>query len=177
MSGRSSETGPVYTIIPVHVPNEAVGLSFEYSIGGSAADEFMTMGIDSSNEYTMEAKFLDDGAWNGTPVIPMSVHRNEDVQLVFALNSGSGTPAGTLSVRNIQFYIPPRPELTLAVIGNSLTAKWPLSALDWTIETNPDLNDPHGWEPVTEPPTDGDFFHTMTFDISGTSRVFFRLKK
>lgn len=153
-----------------------VGVSFEYSIAGSAVDEFMAMGIGTSNEYTMEAKFLDDGGWNGTPVIPVSDNRNQDIRLVFALNSGSGgSPTGTLSVRSIQFYIPPRPQLDVVKTGNSLTAKWPLSAIDWTIETSTDLNDPNGWEPVTEPATNADFFHTMTFDVSGTNRAFFRL--
>lgn len=177
MSSRASEEGPAYTIIPLTVPNEAAGVSFEYSISGSRVDEFMTMGINSSNEYTMEAKFLDDGAWNGTPVIPVSALRNQEVQLVFALISASGSPSGSLGVRNIRFYIPPRPELTVSKTGDSLTARWPSSAIDWTMETSTDLNDPSSWEPVTEPPTDESFFHTMTFDVSGTSRAFFRLKK
>jgi hypothetical protein len=172
-----SNEGPVYTIIPVQVPNEAVGVSFEYSISGSAVDEFMTMGINTSNEYTMEAKFLDEGAWNGTPVIPASDFRNQMVDLVFALNGVSAPPAGTLSVRNIQFYIPPRPQLSLEKSGNLLTASWPLSSLDWTIETTTDLSDPNGWATVTEQPTASEFFHRMTFDVSGNDKAFFRLKK
>lgn len=90
---------PVLHNHPGELPNEAVGLSFEYSISGSAVDEFMTMGINSSNEYTMGAKFLDEGAWNGTPVIPVSDLRNQEVDLVFALNGVSAPPAGTMSVR------------------------------------------------------------------------------
>jgi len=172
-----SSTGPVYTIIPVHVPNEAVGLTFEYSITGAVGGDFMTMGIGSSNEYTMEANFLDDGVWNGTPVIPISDQHNQDVQLVFALNGESGAPTGMLSVRNIQFYIPPSPQVSLDKVGNALTASWPLSAMDWTLETTTDLSDPNGWEPVTYPPTDTDFFHTMLFDVTGTNKAFFRLKK
>jgi hypothetical protein len=177
MPAPAPSGGPVYTIIPAHVPNEAVGVSFEYNINGPGVDEFMTMGIGTSNEYTMEAKFLDDDAWNGTPIIPISDQRNQDVQLVFALNGASGTPTGTLSVRNIQFYIPPRPEVTLDKAGNALTASWPLSALDWTLETSTDLSDPNGWEPVSAPPTDTDFSHTMLFDVTGSNRAFFRLKK
>jgi pimeloyl-ACP methyl ester carboxylesterase len=177
MPAPNSIGGPVYTIIPVQVPIKAVGLSFEYSISGSAVDEFMTMGINASNEYTMEAKFLDEGAWNGTPVIPVSDFRNQQVDLVFALNGVSAPPAGTLSVRNIQFYIPPRPQLNLVKNGNTLVASWPLSAIDWTIETSTDPSDPNGWGAVTEPPTASDFFRTMTFDVTETDRAFFRLRK
>jgi hypothetical protein len=174
--GPSGE-GSIYTFVPVHVPNEAVGLSFEYKVTDAAVDEFVTMGIETTNEYTMETKFLDDGAWNGTPVIPISDQRNQDVQLVFALNSETGAPTGTLSVRNIQFYVPPRPQVTLAREGNDLIASWPLSAMDWTLETTTDLNDPSSWRLETAAPIDTDFFHTMKFDVSENDRAFFRLKK
>lgn len=177
MALNATASGPVYTIIPVHVPNEAVGLTFEYSIAGSAVDEFMTMGIGTSNEYTMETKFLDEGAWNGTPVISVSDLRNQDVELVFALNGVNATPTGVLSIRNIQFYIPPRPQLSLEKTGDSLTATWPLSAQDWTIETTTDLSNPNSWEEVNQAPVDNDVFHTQTFDVTGATKAFFRLKK
>jgi hypothetical protein len=177
MPRGAPSAGPVFSILPVHVPNEAVGVSFEYSVTDVGVDDFITMGIESSNEYTMETKFLDNGVWNGTPVIPISDHHNQDVRLVFALNGGSGVPTGILSVRNIQFYIPPMPQVALDKAGSTLTASWPLSALDWTLETTTDLSDPNGWQPVAYPPNDTDFFHTMMFDISTTNRAFFRLRK
>lgn len=178
-SGVASSSGSIYTIIPVHVPVEAVGMSFEYSIAGAAVDDFMTMGIGSSNEFTMESRFLDDGAWNRTPVIPVSKHRDQDIQLVFALNGVNGAPVGTLGVRNIQFYIPPKPQLSLALdsIGTTLTISWPLSAVDWTLESTMNLADPNGWKPEIAPPEEGEFSRYMTFDVSGAKRVFFRLRK
>lgn len=81
-----------------------------------------------------------------------------------------------LSIRNIQFYIPPRPELTLDLSGGELTVSWPLSAFDWTLETSSDLG-AGGWQPETDPPEDTDYFHTMTFDITNTPKGFFRLRK
>lgn len=169
---------PIYVIVPMLVPLEAVGLSFEYSITGGAVDEFMTMGIGQSVEYSMEAKFLKDGAWNGTPVIPVSDLRNQRVDLVFALNGVNAAPSGTLSIRNIQFYIPPRPELTLEVqTGGALKASWPLSAIDWTLEFSTNLSDPTSWQAVTELPEDTDYFHTKTFNIPVENGMFFRLKK
>lgn len=120
---------------------------------------------------------MEDGEWNGTPVMSVSDIRGQDVQLVFALNGTDGSPSGKLSIRNIEFYVPPRPQLEIEKMGDSLTASWPLSAIDWTMETSTDLSDPNGWQPVADPPVDSDFFHTMTFDVSGTNRAFFRLKK
>lgn len=174
---QSASDGPAYTIIPVHLPNEAVGMSFEYNMEGTAEEDFMTMGVGEEKIFTMEAKYVEDGEWNGTPVMSVSDIRGQDVQLVFALNGTDGSPSGKLSIRNIEFYVPPRPQLEVEKTGDSLTASWPLSAIDWTIETTTDLSDPNSWEPVANPPTDADFFHTMTFDVSGTPRAFFRLKK
>lgn len=177
MAINTPADGPVYTIIPVHVPNEAVGLSFEYNLEGTAVEDFMTMGVGEEKVFTMEAKYVEDGEWNWTPVISISDLRGQDVQLVFALNGTNGSPSGRLSIRNIEFYVPPRPQLEVEKTGDSLTASWPLSAIDWTIETTTDPSDPNGWQPVSNLPTDSDFFHTMTFDVSGTNRAFFRLKK
>ncbi len=112
----SSPTGPaanaVYTFIPIHIANEAVGMSFEYKMDGAATDDFMTMGIGTENDYTMEAKFVDDGQWNGAPVLEVSDFHDQDVQLAFALNGSNGPPAGMLSVRNIHgSYVAERGEM------------------------------------------------------------------
>lgn len=162
--------------LPVHVPTEAVGVSFEYQITGGATVEFMTMGIGEENNFTMETKFVEDGQWNGTPVIAVSEYADQETELVFALNGADAPPTGMLSIRNIQFYIPPRPELTLSLSGSEMTVSWPLSAIDWTLETSSDLG-PNSWQAEVDPPEDADYFHTMTFDISTTREGFFRLKK
>ncbi len=165
----------VYTIIPVHVPQEALAMSFEYKMDGTAPDDFMTMGIGKANNYTMEAKYVDDGQWNGTPVIQVSDFCNQDIQLVFALNGSNGPPVGMLSVRNIHFYIPQRPRLDLAVTGVALTASWILSAVGWTLEATTDITQPNSWLGTGVAPADANYSHTLSFDVSQTNRAFFRL--
>jgi pimeloyl-ACP methyl ester carboxylesterase len=167
----------VYTIIPVQMPAEAVGVSFEYEIAGGNTEEFMTMGVGDENNFTMETKFVEDGAWNGTPVIDVSDYAGQETRLVFALHGTTAPPAGTLSIRNIQFYIPPRPELTLTLIGSELVVSWPLFAVDWTLEATSDLSLPNSWQAESGMPDDTDYFHSMTFDIRTTPKGFFRLKK
>jgi Immunoglobulin domain/Lipase len=175
-AGTNGAANSIYTIIPVYVPTEAIGLSFEYQISGAAPSDFMTMGMGTANNYTMEAKYVDDSSWNGTPVIQVSDYRNQNVQLVFAMNGVGVPPTGTLSIRNIQFYIPPRPKLELSMTGGLLTASWPLSAVDWTLEASPDLS-PDSWQAISSEPLDTDYNHTMTFDISHANKQFFRLGK
>lgn len=99
------------------------------------------------------------------------------MQLIFALNGVSAPPTGMLSVRNIHFHVPPRPELGVAVQSSLTTLSWPLSAIDWTLEANDDLANPNGWTPVNVAPADADYLHSVTLDITGESRFFFRLRK
>lgn len=178
MSEAQANESPnsVYTIIPVEVPADALGVSFEYQIAGGETDEFMTMGVGDESNFTMETKFVEDGAWNGTPVIDVSDYAGQETRLVFALSGASAPPTGVLSIRNIQFYIPPPPELTLELNGSDLSVLWPLWASGWTLEAATDLG-PTSWQPETEPPEDADYFHTMTFDISTMPKGFFRLRK
>ncbi len=176
----SSNSGDVahaaYMTLPTHVPLEAVGMSFEYKLSSAAAADFMTLGLGSQNIFTLDAAYVDDGVWSSSPIFLVSDHRNQDVQLTFALIGASSAPSGTLSIRNIQFYTPPRPSLSTTVANGQITLSWPISAMDWTLESTSDLSQPNSWQPILTPPTDEDYSHTMTFDLVGP-RQFFRLGK
>jgi hypothetical protein len=108
----------------------------------------------------------------------MSDYRDHEIDLTFTLNGRSAPSAGSLSVRNIQFYIPKRPELGVGVMaGNQTQLSWPLSGIDWTVEATNDISNPNSWVPVNGIPTDINYSHTMNLDTTGQSRLFFRLKK
>ncbi len=176
LSANPTAANTVYSIIPVHVPREAVAFTFEYMIEGAAVEDYMTMGINTVNKLTTEAKYLNDGEWNSTPPIIVTDYIDQDVELVFALNGTNTPPTGKLSVRNIQFYIPERPQLDLEMTTASVKASWPISAIDWTLEATDDLTNPN-WQPVEGTPDDTDYFHTMAFDLGTSKHVFFRLRK
>jgi pimeloyl-ACP methyl ester carboxylesterase len=167
-----------FVVMPIHVPLEAVGMTFEYQLSGVAAGDFMTVCIGDKSAYTMEADYVRDGEWNGVPMCQMSDYRDHEIDLTFTLNGRSAPSAGSLSVRNIQFYIPKRPELGVGVMaGNQTQLSWPLSGIDWTVEATNDISNPNSWVPVNGIPTDINYSHTMNLDTTGQSRLFFRLKK
>jgi len=166
----------VYSIIPVLVPTEAVAMSFQYQITGAGPGDFMTMGIGSENDYTMEAQYVTDGFWNQSPVIQVANYSNQNVQLVFALNGLASLPQGSLSIRNIQFYIPPRPQLQISPMESGLNLSWPLSSIGWTLETTTDLADPNSWQPVNLTPVNSNYFQGVQVD-SPTPIQFYRLTK
>jgi uncharacterized repeat protein (TIGR03803 family) len=166
----------VYAIIPMTIPNEAVGVTFEYQMTGAADADFMTMGVAAENDFTIEGAYSASGAWNGTPLIPVSSYHGQSTQLVFAMSGSNGPPSGTLSVRNIRFLIPPRPRLSLAMNGATMTVSWPVTATGWTLQTTVTLPDANSWQTVNGAPADTALSHTMTLNVASQSQ-FFRLMK
>ena len=108
LDGGGETNTPVYVWLPVSIPRDAVGLTFEFRVEGASTNEYFAMGITNENYFTMEAKFLDDGVWTATSVIDTSDYARQDMDLFFSLN-GAGPPTGKLSVRGIQFYSPSAP--------------------------------------------------------------------
>lgn len=167
---------PVFSVIPMEVPLDAVGLTFEYKIEGAADDDFMTMGIGEEIEYSMEAVYVTDGEWNAAPVIQVEDIGGAQVQLVFGLNNPAELPSGALSIRNIQFYIPPRPEVSLEQVGTQMHLSWPLHGLGWTLEMTTDLTQPNSWQPVLTPPSVEEYQRRVNLTPTAP-RQFFRLRK
>lgn len=163
-----------YVIIPLHVPHEAAGLVLQYQINGGGADEFLSVGLGSNNNLTIESRFTPEQTWNTTPLIPVGTLADQDVSLVVALNGATAAPTGAVSIRNVQFYVPPRPEISLRQSGSNVVVAWPISAEGWKLETSTDLVN---WTEQSSPPDDTTSEHTMTFDVANASKYFFRLKK
>ncbi len=154
------------------IPNEAAGLAFEYQIGGSSNDDYMNMGIGHASCMSMEAKYVNDLDWNGTPIRQVLKHHGQKVPLVFTLKGVNDPPTGTPSVRNRQSYIPLRPQLRLSLAGSALTVAWPLSAPDWTLEAQSDLTLGTPWQPQTGASDDTDCFRNDVRYLEETKSFF-----
>lgn len=167
-------TNSVYTLIPVSVPREAVGIAFQFRLDGSAPTEFFTMGISNVNYFTMEAKYVEDGVWQSTSVIGIPQYAGQDIQLLFSLNDDT-MPVGALSVRGIQFFVPPPPDIALGFTNQRPHLSWPVSALGWQLESVGSLSDTN-WLAVTNSPAILGYERAVTDDATNGAR-FYRLKK
>lgn len=171
---NETPTNSVYVWIPVTVPLEAVAMTFQFRLDGAGAVEYLTMGISNVNYFTMEAKYVDDGVWQTTSAFEIPQYAGQDVQLLFSLNSES-MPSGTLSVRGIQFYSPPRPDLMMATSSNQPVLSWPVSAIGWQLELTESLTETN-WTALTNLPAVQDYQRTITDDGSAGQRLY-RLRK
>lgn len=167
-------TNSVYTLIPVSVPREAVGIAFQFRLDGSASTEFFTMGISNVNYFTMEAKYVEDGVWQATSVIGIPQYAGQDIELLFSLNDDT-MPVGALSVRGIQFFVPPPPDMTLGFTNHQPRLSWPVSALGWQLESVGSLSDTN-WLTVTNSAAILGYERAVTDDAVNGVR-FYRLKK
>ncbi|MBT3191920.1 MAG: hypothetical protein HN341_05135 [Verrucomicrobia bacterium] len=168
-------TNSAYIWIPVSIPVEAVALTFQFRFDSSGPGEYLTMGVSNVNCFTMEAEYVEDATWETASMIMVDEFAGQDMDLFFALNGASSEPIGSLSVRGIQFVIPPRPQLTLTVESNAPAVSWPLSAIGWDLYSVDSLSDTN-WTLNTDTPTNRGFVHVVVDQGSVTNR-FYRLQK
>jgi hypothetical protein len=164
----------VYTWIPTTVPRDAVGLTFQFRLDGSAPSEFLTMGVSNVPLFTMEAQYIENGEWQTSSMVEIPEYAGQEVQLFFSLNDTT-MPTGTLSVRGIQFLIPARPELEITVTNDQPQIAWPVSAIGWQLESVESLSETN-WTALTNAPAVQDYQRTVT-DEEPTGQRFYRLRK
>lgn len=166
----------VYVWLPVIVPSNTVGMSFEFKIVGSGTNEYMTMGVSNENYFSMESQFMDDGVWASSGVIEISKYAGTQTHLFFSMNGDSSLPDGKLSVRGIQFFTAAPPTLKISVNGNQAVLSWPVITTGWQLEQTDTLSSSNEWTDVTNAPATLNYENTVTNTLSSGTK-FFRLKK
>ncbi len=128
------------------------------------------MGIADRDNYTMEAKYVDDGAWNGTPVIQVSDYRKSGCAACFRIEW-----LGHATERNTQCA-------EISILRSTTAAARPgyrwgsSSALlvnlrdRLRLEANDDVSNPNGWNTLNLSQTDSDYAHSVTLDITGETK-------
>lgn len=98
-------------------------------------------------------------------------------EFVVRLWQTTGEPFGPIAFSLITFdqvSEPPTPTLSYVLNGNSFTLSWEAGISGWTLESSIDLGSDDEWTPVTNPPVVN---NSVTFDITGVPKRFFRLRK
>ena len=164
----------VYTWIPITIPREAAGLTFQFRFDNAEPDEYLNMGISNVNHFSMESKYVEDGTWETSNMIWIHEYAGKEVELFFSLN-GDSEPAGSLSIRGIQFVIPPRPELLVEMQSNAPVVSWPLSAIGWELYSIDSLSETN-WMPTTNEPAVRGFYREVQ-DQEPSANRFYKLQK
>jgi hypothetical protein len=174
--GGAGATNSVYVWVPVAVPTNAVGLSFQFQLSGAGTNEYITMGISNQNYFTLESQYIQDGTWTETTMMDVSAYAGQQAPLFYSLNSTNGAPAGQLGVRAIQFYVVPPPTLSLSLQGTNVVIAWPVTATGWQLQAASSLSSATQWTALTNTPAALNYQFVVTNSITSQG-MFYRLSK
>lgn len=170
-----SATSPsVYAWVPLSIPTNAIGMSFQYCLTGLATNDYFTVGITNRQLLSVASRFVQNGVTNFTGVLDVSSWAGQSVQLFLALNStNEGT--GSITFNSIQFYALAAPALTVTLSGVNVVLSWPISASGFTLESASDPYATNAWTAMTNAPNLAGFQYTVTNAVAQSSR-FYRLR-
>jgi len=116
---RYEEASPVYGWLPVSIPSDAIFISFDFLIENADEGDYLTFGIGENLLFYFDGTDFEGDALVNSGYINISDWAGEDVELIFALNSG-GDPNATMTIESIAFYSPIPEPSTLLLLAPAL---------------------------------------------------------
>ncbi len=168
--------GPPCVWLTLSLPSGARGMSFDFTLtGGDTNDDYLAFGINGTNQFALETRFMAPGRPTSSGWIDVSAYAGRLVEFFFGLLGGTSTNVA-VTVDGLRFYQVEAPSLEVQTSGDSVVITWPLSAGGYLLETSDNLAAMTSWVTVTNPPAIAGFQNAVTIDVSAGSR-FFRLRK
>ncbi len=167
---------PPQAWVPVHVPENAGFLTFDFTVTGDPVNDLIACAINEKNLFTLPARFSPDGSPVSTDFMDVSAYAGQDVELYFGLVGGTSIGC-TLTIDGIRFVTIPTPKLTATITGNQVRLIWPAAATGWVPQCNTSLA-PEGWQDVALPESVVAQDGVVTLDRPKLpAREFFRLRR
>lgn len=165
---------PAYVWLPIAVPTGAVAMAFDFKVTGDGKDDSLVFGINGTNLFSLETRFLADGESSTSRMLDATAYAGRTNEFFFGLLGGTSTNC-TVEVQNIRFYTLASPQLSISQTNGATAVSWPSTLTGFTLETSASLTPPN-WQPVTNSPTL--YGGTMTVTNIPSERAnFFRLRK
>lgn len=164
-----------YVWVPVAIPSNAVGMSFQFRFLGVNDDDFLTVGISNKPLMMIESRFIAESNWVSSGVLDISALAGQTVE-VFLGYSGSSTNEGDIEVDSLQFYTLSGPGLSIAQSGGSAVLSWPASAIGYHLESTATPASTNSWSAVTNVPVFDLNALVVTNQAADPAR-FFRLRR
>jgi len=165
---------PAYVWLPIAVPTGAVAMTFDFKLTGDGKDDSLVFGINGTNLFSLETKFLADGESSTSRKLDATGYAGRTNEFFIGLLGGTSTNC-TVEVQNIRFYTLASPQLSITQTNGTTAVSWPSTLTGFTLETSASLTPPN-WQPVTNSPTLYGGTMTVT-NIPSAHANFFRLRK
>ncbi len=165
---------PAYIWLPVVVPTNAAAMAFDFTITGDGKQDSLVFGVNSSNLFALELKFVAEGETSTSRLIDVSAYAGATNDFFFGVVGGTSTNCAA-QIQNIKFFTLALPQLAISQSSGTTTVSWSSTLTGFNLETSASLAPPN-WQPVTNSPTL--YGGTMTVTNIPSERAnFFRLRK
>ena len=156
LGGMDTNTA-AYVWLPIAVPADAVALAFDFIITGDGKDDSLVFGINDTNLFALQTKFVADGEVSTSRLIDVSLYAGKTNDFFFGVLGGTSTNC-TVTIEGIRFFTLASPALTITHTNDTAILSWPSSANGFVLESTPSLESPL-WSVVTNAPAlfDGRF--------------------
>ena len=166
---------PAYLWLPIFVPSDVKAMAFDFTISGDGNDDSLAFGINDTNLFSFESRFIADDTVSTSPLIDISAYAGQTNIFFFGIMGGTSTNC-TVQIAGVRFYTFAPPQLAITKTGNGILLTWPTATDGYVLETTTNLADTNSWTTLTNVSVIVDSQNTVTNSISDGAR-FYRLKK
>jgi hypothetical protein len=166
---------PAYAWIRLDVPEGAAFLQFDFIVNGDGADDSIVCGINGTNRFSLETKFVAPGIRTSSPRIDVSNLAGTEVEVFLGILGGTSTSC-TATVEGLRFISLASPKLTVGQPdSSSVILSWPVAAEGYVLEQ---AQAPQSalWDPVSTIPMVNNGAYEVRAELTGANR-FFRLRR
>lgn len=158
------------------LPAEVRGISFDFTLaGGVGSDDYLAFGIDGTNRFALETRFMETNRSLSSGWIDVSDYAGQSVEFFFGVLGGTSTNL-TVAVDGLRFYQAVAPQLRLARSGSDVVLRWPVGYGPFILETAATLAPAPDWSPLNATPALDGGFLSVTNAVTDSTR-FFRLRQ
>lgn len=174
--GPGDSNGPPAVWMSVAVPSNTLGMAFNFTlISGDTNDDYLAFGINGTNVFALETRFMPAGQVLSSGMIDISAYAGQSVEFFFGVLGGNSTNT-SLAVDGIRFYQEARPALSVASSGNEVRLLWPITHNTFVLETATALTPVPDWKQMTNIASVVGLENVVTNALPPGSR-FFRLRQ
>lgn len=149
--GPPDTNSPAYVWLPIAVPADAAGMAFDFTITGDGQQDSLAFGINGTNLFALETKFVADGEVSTSRLIDVSAYAGTTNEFFFGIVGGSSTECA-VTIEGIRFFTLALPALTIQQTNGVTQISWSSSANGFVLESTPSLS-ALGWTPTTNAPS------------------------
>ncbi len=158
------------------LPAEVRGLSFDFTLtGGVGSDDYLAFGIDGTNRFALETRFMEPNRTVSSGWIDVSEYAGKSVEFFFGVLGGTSTNV-VVAVDGLRFYQAAAPRLELLRSGADIVLRWPADNGGFVLETATTLPPQADWSPLDATLSPDEGFYSVTNAVTDGAR-FFRLRQ